>query len=112
MTVATPHRIRQLLVALIACVALAILAGAPADARAPKYCHGLLVGHVGDVFSVSRVSCTTARKVGVRFMHHRRLMSHWKCHGRRSNSGRSEFVFTCHGPHRSSLRVFDSTFAD
>lgn len=110
--VATGHRIRHLLVTAIACVALAIVAGAPANARAGKYCHGLLVGHVGDVYSVSRVSCATARNVGLRFMHHHRLLAHWKCRGRRTNSGRSEFVFTCHGPHGRSLRVFDSTFAD
>jgi hypothetical protein len=93
-------------------LALAFVSAMPANAAASRYCHGLLVGRTGNVYSVARVSCATAGRIGRRFLSHRRVPRPWTCRGRRSNSGRSKYVFVCRAPHRRTIRVFDAIFAD
>jgi len=107
-----PRRARGSIALALTLIALAGLAGGSAPAHAARYCHGLSVGHTGNVYSVAGVSCARAKRIGLRFLHRRRVPSPWHCRGRRANSGRTKYVFTCRASRRRAIRVFDATFAD
>jgi len=97
---------------LLLCAALASWLPSGPAAAASGYCHGLPVGHTGDVYSVSRVSCASARSIALRFLHRQRVPAPWRCNGRRSNTGRSEYVFVCRTSRGRSLHVYDASYAD
>lgn len=89
-----------------------VAALAPVSAGAASYCHDLRIGNTGNAFVVSRASCATGHRVARRYLRHRHQRGHWRCHGRRRNTGHSRYVFTCRAPGRHTLKVFDAEFAD